>query len=385
MLAHRTTLLLRLAAALVLTGMAPWTQAQNVANGKALYTAKLCEACHLADVSRNISGILSAANDADRILSECARQRDMAPICATGKPLAVSRAEAIDIAAFVAANTPAPPPPAIGVFFSTELNFTRTVGAGPSGRETLKVINLGGSNLVLADVTLAGANPGDYALLAPAAGARCQAGTTMAANATCSVDVVFEPAVAGTRNASLLVSPAADSGLSPVTIALNGTATAEPLAQVDATELNFGTQVLNTASANRTVVIRNAGSANLVFNATGALVLSGADAQEFALDSAGTCATATPVPPQGSCTVLLRFTPQAAGARVATLTVNSNAAAVSVALTGAGQAGASAEAGSRDQAGGCSVANPNAAVDPVLGLLSLFAAVLLALRRRRGR
>lgn len=380
--AHRTTLLLRLAAALVLTGLAPWTQAQNVASGKALYTAKLCEACHEADVSRNVDGILSAANDPDRILSECARQTEMAVICATGKPLAVSRAEAIDIAAFVAANTPPPPPAVIGVL-NTELSFTRTVGAGPSGRETLKVINLGGANLVLADVTLAGANPGDYALLAPAAGTRCQAGTTMAANATCSVDVVFEPAAAGTRNATLLVSPAADSGLSPATITLNGTATVEPLAQLDAAELDFGTQVLNTASANRTVVIRNAGSADLVFKAAGALVLSGADAQEFTLDPAGTCATATPVPPQGSCTVLLRFTPQAAGARVATLTVNSNAAAVSVALTGAGQAAAAA--GSRDQAGGCSLANPNAAFDPVLGLLSLLAAVLLALRHRRGR
>jgi cytochrome c551/c552 len=37
--------------------------AQDVANGKVLYTQKFCAACHLADPTLNRDGILEGAND----------------------------------------------------------------------------------------------------------------------------------------------------------------------------------------------------------------------------------------------------------------------------------------------------------------------------------
>lgn len=499
---HRTrTRLLRIAAALALTSLASLSLAQDAVNGKALYTSKLCEACHLADVKRNKDGILTGANNPGRILSECATQRDMKPLCATGKQFAVASAEAADIAAYIASEANAVAQAPAVTLSATALAFSRTLGAGPSAPQNLKVTNSGTANLVLANVALAGTNPGDYALLAPAAGARCQAGTTVAPKASCSVDLTFDPSVAGARKATLVITPNAASGLAASNVALNGTATADqaPVAKADVTELDFGTQVLNaaaisktvvisnagdasltlaaanaltlagtnaadfalgnagtcknattlapgatctvvlaftakaagnragsltvksnaadlaitlkgagidvagpvavldlgtldfgtqvlqTASAGKTVVLSNTGTADLVFDSANAFALSGADAQEFAVGAASTCSAATPVAAQGSCTLVLTFTPGAAGNRVATLTVNSNAATdPSVALAGAGQAAAGAAA--EEDAGGCSTVNPNARFDPVLWLLASGAlAVLLGRRRsRRG-
>lgn len=495
------TALLQLAAALSLTSVASLSMAQDVANGKALYESKFCVTCHLADIRRNRDGILAGANDPRRILSECANDRDMKPLCATGKQFAVSNAEAVDIAAYIASEANGTAQAPAVTLSATALTFSRTLGAGPSAPQNLKVTNSGTANLVLANVAVAGTNPGDYALAAPVAGARCQAGTTVAPKASCSVDLSFSPTAAGARKATLVITPNAASGLGASNVALNGTATADlaPVAKADVTDLDFGTQVLNaaaisktvvisnagdaaltlaaanaltlagtnaadfalgnagtcknatslapaatctvvlnftakaagnrtgsltvksnaadlvvnlkgaaldvagpvaaadlstldfgtqvlqTASAGKTVVLSNTGTANLVFDSANAFALSGADGQEFAIDASSTCSAATPVAVGASCTLVLTFTPGAAGGRVATLTVNSNAVTdVSVALSGTGQAAGGAAAAEED-AGGCSMADPKAArFDPVLGLLALAAlAVLLGRRRRR--
>ncbi len=334
---HRSpTALLRVAAALALTGLASLSMAQNVANGKALYTSKLCEACHLADVKRNRDGILAGANDARRILSECASQSDMKPLCAIGRNFAVSNAEAIDIAAYIASESGAVAQAPAVTLSATALAFNRTLGAGPSDRQNLKVTNSGTANLVLASVALAGTNPGDYALLAPAAGARCQAGTTVAPKATCSVDLSFDPAAVGARKATLVITPNAASGLAASNVALNGTATADqaPVAQADVTNLDFGTLVLNAAAATRTVVLSNAGDANLTLAAANALTLAGSNAADFAVDGTGTCKNATTLAPQATCTVVLGFAPKAGGNRAASLSVKSNAADLVINLAG---------------------------------------------------
>lgn len=498
---HRSRIaLLHFAAALALTSAASLSMAQDVAKGKVLYASKLCEGCHLPDVKRNKDGILAGANDPRRILSECATDRDMKPLCAAGKEFAVSNTEAADIAAYIASEANATAPAPAVTLSATALAFSRTLGAGPSAPQNLKVTNSGTANLVLANVALAGTNPGDYALAAPAAGARCQAGTTVAPKASCSVDLSFNPTAAGARQATLVITPNAASGLAASNVALNGTATANlapvakadvtdldfgtqvlkaaaisktvvisnagdaaltlaaanaltlagtnaadfalgnagtckntttlapaatctvvlnftakaagnrtgsltvksnatdlvvnlkgaaidvagPLAAVDVSTLDFGTQVLQTASAGKTVVLSNTGTANLVFDSANPFAFSGADGQEFAVDASSTCSAATPVAAGGSCTLVLTFTPGAAGSRVATLTVNSNAVTdPSVALAGTGQAAGGAAAAQED-AGGCSMANPKAArFDPVLGLLALAALAVLWGRRRR--
>jgi hypothetical protein len=381
--------LLRASAGLALMVLGSAALAQSAANGKILYdsTDTLCFVCHGRDPNGNFQSVKNGANNPGRILAACAdpnvnRFGGMISFCGPGTKGEVSAAEAADLAAYIANPAAANEVPAISVSTQT-LTFRRSIGGGQSGRQNVSVTNTGGGNLVLTAVALTGANPGDYKLLAPQAGAQCVNGTTIAAKASCSVDITFDPAVVGTRNAQLQISPDASSTLSPVSVALNGTATqaAEPFATADVSALNFGAQVLNTASGTKTVVVTNSGEANLTFDsAATAFALTGTNAAEFAVDPTGTCVAAGTVASGATCTILLKFTPTAAGNRTATLTVNSNGTDLVVELAGAG-----INADANEGAGGCSMVNPNAALDPTLLALCALALGVLGLRRRQQR
>lgn len=381
--------LLRVSAGLALMVWGSVALAQSAANGKKLYdsTATICFACHGTNPDGNGQSIKNGANNPARILAACAepnpaRFGNMVSLCGPGKPAEISASEAADLAAYIANPAAANQVPDISVNTET-LTFRRSIGGGASGRQTVVVTNTGGANLPLTAVALTGANPGDYKLLAPAAGAQCLNGTTVAAKASCSVDITFDPSLVGTRDAQLQITPDAATTLAPVVVVLKGTATqaAEPFATADVSALNFGAQVLNTASGAKTVVVTNSGEANLIFDsAATAFALSGTNAAEYALDTTGTCAAAGTVASGATCTILLKFTPTAAGNRVATLTVNSNGTDLVVALSGAG-----INADDNEGAGGCSMVNPNAALDPTLLALGALALAVLGLRRRRQR
>lgn len=379
--------LLRAGAGLALMALGSAALAQSAANGKVLYESNdtFCFVCHGRDPNGNFQSIKNGANNPGRILAACAdpnraRFGDMISVCGPGTRGEISAAEAADLAAYIANPAAANEVPAISV--STQaLTFRRSIGGGASGRQNVSVTNTGGGNLVLTAVALTGANPGDYKLLAPAAGAQCVNGTTIAAKASCSVDITFDPAVVGPRNAQLQITPDAASTLPPVTVALNGTATqaAEPFATADLATLNFGPQLLNAASGAKTVVVTNSGEANLTFDsAATAFALSGTNAAEYTIDPTGTCVAAGSVAAGATCTILVKFTPTATGNRVATLTVNSNGTDLVVELAGSG-----INADANEGGGGCSMVNPNAALDPTLLALCALALAVLGLRRRR--
>jgi cytochrome c2 len=368
---------LRLAGAgLVLMLLGPVALAQNAVNGRKLYEQSFCSACHDADPSGNRNNVRNGANNPAVILAACASQdvryQGMFQICG-----GFSFAQAADLAAFIAN------PKALGPSIDASVDklvFRRAVNNNASPPQKLTVANNGDAQLLLASMALAGANPGDYALRAPAAGVPCANGLAIAPKASCSVDVVFQPTAVGARNAALLFTPDAATGLAAVSVALDGTGTAvaEPAAAADAAALNFGGQVLNTASGAKALRITNSGDANLAFDAANAFVLSGANADEYAIDG-GTCTAGGTLAADGaSCTVQIRFTPKAAGSRSASLTIGSNGEDLVVGLSGAGVA-----AGNDDDDGGCSMVNADAAFDPVL--LSLFAGALAVLGGRRRR
>jgi hypothetical protein len=371
---HVSARSLRLAGAgLALMILGSAAVAQNAANGKDLYTAKFCSFCHLADPTLNRDGILEGANDPQRILQECQTEPSMVQFCSQGSSFDLSLAEATDIAAYLA--NPNDLGAAIAVDPQT-LTYRRSVGGGASGRQTVTVSNPGDADLLLNNVQLAGNNPGDYALLAPASGTRCEGGTLVAAKASCTVDIVFDPSVVGTRNARLDITP--DGDLEVQTVALNGTATAEaePFATADVATLNFGNQLLN-ATATKTIVVTNQGEADLTFDAVDAFLVDGANAAEYVVADSGTCVAGGSVAAEGgSCTLQVQFTPVAAGSRQAVLTAGSNGEDLTISLAGNGQA-----ADNNEGEGGCSIGNPNTPFDPVL--LSLLAAALAVLRMRR--
>ena len=126
--------------------------------------------------------------------------------------------------------------------------------------------------------------------------------------------VVAVPDTSGTPSVTITYTPVAIASLSP-----GG--------------LIFPARLIGTTSDADAVTVTNTGSEPLTVAGT---PLSGADPADFALQSE--CAAA--LAPGAACRVLVRFTPRAAGTRVATLTVDSNAVdgAVRVLLTGAGTA-----------------------------------------------
>jgi hypothetical protein len=147
---------------------------------------------------------------------------------------------------------------------------------------------------------------------------------SVAANASCTVNVSFQPAVFGPQTGTLTLTDYASN--SPQTVALTGTALA-PVVNLSATILNFGEQALSTTSAPQTLTLTNAGNGALT---PLTITVSGDFAQT------NTCGSS--VAANGSCSINVTFTPTNAGTRSGALTIADNASnsPQTVSLTGSG-------------------------------------------------
>jgi streptogramin lyase len=115
-----------------------------------------------------------------------------------------------------------------------------------------------------------------------------------------------------------------------------GTQTADPTPA----SLDFGAVSSGGLSAPRSVTFTNHGNQNLVIRD---LTLGGADPAQFLVEAGGCAAI---VPPGGSCSVGVRFLPQAVGSFGATLTAHTNGESDSVvSLSGTGSSSSSSSAG----------------------------------------
>jgi len=113
------------------------------------------------------------------------------------------------------------PLPAPALSASSSLNFGVT-NLGASLTNTLTITNLGSASLVLSNVTVSGANSGDFTVGGLAFPATISAGQNN------SFTVVFSPSGGGARNASLQISDN-DPNNNPFNITLSGTGNAGPV------------------------------------------------------------------------------------------------------------------------------------------------------------
>lgn len=152
-------------------------------------------------------------------------------------------------------------------------------------------------------------------------------GTSVAAGASCAINVTFAPASAGTLSGSLTVTDnSGGAAASTQTVSLTGTGTA-PGVKLSTTSLSFGNENVGAQSAGQTVTITNNGTATLTL--TG--ITAGGDFSQS--NTCGGSLTAG-----GSCTVTVTFKPTAIFSRAATLTITDNAspATQTVSLSGTG-------------------------------------------------
>ncbi len=179
-----------------------------------------------------------------------------------------------------------------------------------SAAKTLTLSNAGTAALSITSIAVTGTNVTDFAQTNTC-------GSSVAAGGNCAISVTFSPQAAGTRTASVTVSDNAAS--SPQAAALSGTGVAVSQASLTPSSLAFGNQNLKTTSAARTLTLSNAGTAALSITS---IAVTGTNVADFA--QTNTCGSS--VAAGGSCTISVRFSPQAAGARSAAIAVSDNAA-----------------------------------------------------------
>lgn len=318
----------------VLLALAPGAHAADALNGKSLYLngptsgGTTCASCHGPTPANNVNGILAAANNPAVISSAFAANRGGMGSLFNGK---FSAAELADLAAFIGnPNVTAAPAASLA---PASLSFAGTTVGQSSAALSTTLTNSGNAALNISAIGVGGANASDFSIT----GGSCSAGGSVAAGANCNVQLVFRPAVAGARSASLNISHNATGGSSSVALGGTGNAVAAATIAVSANALNFGALVTGSASPAQTITVNNAGQAPLSFSSIG---LSGANAGIFTLG--GSCSTSAALAAGGSCSVTVLATPTAAGAFAASLNLASNASNGNVAIGLAGSASAAA-------------------------------------------
>jgi mono/diheme cytochrome c family protein len=246
--------------------------------------------------------------------------------------------------------------------------FADTQVGKSAATHTITLSNGGTAALKVASLVLDGAQASDFVL-----GGTCATNVSVAASASCTIDVGFKPTAAGQRVATLVLMT--DAG-NQFTVALSGTGVAVPVPMltVNPQSFDFGAADVNGTSPTHRFTLTNTG-------ANAATVTAATFTGPYALQAdTGACA-AVPftLQPGASCDLVVRFTPVGAGDAAGSLALTADGGgAWNVALTGKGNV-QTAQSPQNTGGGGCSsIKDGN---DPVLALLVVLSFGVLGWRR----
>ncbi len=207
-------------------------------------------------------------------------------------------------------------PPALSLS-PTSFTFASTVAGGSSAAQDFVLRNTGGVTTSTITVSLGGTNMSEFAITANTCGA------TLAAGATCTISVQSRPATAGAKSGSLNASAGAGvtasamlsgSGLTPATLSLSPTSH------------SYGNVVVGQTGS-RTFTITNSGDVATT------VAVGGNAGGPFTL---GTSTCSAPLAAGGSCTIVVNFTPSAAGPISGMFTATAGAATAMASISGTG-------------------------------------------------
>lgn len=140
--------------------------------------------------------------------------------------------------------------------------------------------------------------------------------SSLAAGASCNVNLKWAPTSAGTFTGTLNISSNAPSAA----VSLSGTtAPAVPQIFVSPSSLIFPSTIIAASSASQTFTVTNLAAATAPLQVTG-VTIGGSNPNDFS--QTNTCTAAIPI--GGSCSITVTFTPLAAGGRSATVLVANN-------------------------------------------------------------
>ena len=202
----------------------------------------------------------------------------------------------------------------------TSLTFAgQTVGT-TSAALPVTLTNSGGSALTITSISITGSDPTEFAQTNTC-------GTSVAAGASCTINVTFTPAAAGTRSASVSIADNAPDN--PQTVTLTGTGATGPAAGLAPSTITFSSQAVGSTSSPQVATLSNNGGSTLTISSIGITGPFGQTNTCGASLSAG-----------GSCTFSITFSPTASGSATGALTLSDNASpgTQTVTLNGTGTA-----------------------------------------------
>jgi hypothetical protein len=205
----------------------------------------------------------------------------------------------------------------------TSLSFSNQLVGTTSPAQAVTLSNIGNANQTISSIAIAGSVTGDFAVATE--GTTCSTSSPLAAGTSCTINVTFTPTIAGSESASLSVSD--NIAPSPLTVPLSGTGVLLPATNVSPTSLSFNNQRVGTTSTPQAVTVTNTASLALSINSL--TISTGWTQSNNCLPS---------IAANGSCTINVRFQPNAAGSQTGTLTLTDNASnsPQTVSLTGTG-------------------------------------------------
>jgi hypothetical protein len=210
-------------------------------------------------------------------------------------------------------------PPVLSVV-PTSLTFTNQQPGVASAPQTVTVTNTGATPIANIEFTFTGPAATNYS-------STSNCGTSLAGGANCTAQIVFTPGSAGSSAATLTVSTST-SGVSPVSIPINGAGQLSSGLTVSPAQLNFSLVPLGNSSAAQSVTITNSTGYTI-----DAVTISAPAPFSVAQNtcSGGLAAGA-------SCTASVAFTPTGGGTATGTLTVSSSSITqpASIGLSGTG-------------------------------------------------
>ena len=205
-------------------------------------------------------------------------------------------------------------PEAPVVLTPLSLRFPATLVNQATAAQIVTVSNTSGSVVTVGTAAVSG----DFAISANTCGA------TLAAQAGCSIALVFKPTASGSRTGVLTVN----DSVGTQSAQLSGVGQAPATDTLAPLSLSFGPQSIGAGGPAQQITLTNAGDVALTL--ISAAVTSG--------DFVATNACASSLAPHSTCAINVSFVPAATGTRTGTLAITDNVRTETIPLTGIGLA-----------------------------------------------
>jgi hypothetical protein len=206
-------------------------------------------------------------------------------------------------------------------------------GAQPVGTssapQSLTLTAAGSQPLVITSITVSA----NFALVTTSTSCPYSGGT-VAAGATCTLDVTFTPTVTGMLTGSVTLTDNRN-GVAGSTQAVRLTGAGVPVVSFSPGSLNFGIRLLSKTSASQTVTVSNSGTASIILTS---ISLAGANSSDFSQNNNCPVSPNT-FAPGASCQINATFSPTVSGPRKSAVNVRDNSGdSLFIPLTGVGTA-----------------------------------------------